>query len=84
MASERAHTAFRMRRGGATYSVIAERLGVRPERARQLVIAAAREAIRRTPDARLRILDNVNLRGRVLRSGFPTPTQGADDDEIND
>jgi len=84
MASERAHTAFRMRSDGATYTVIAQYLGVRPERARQLVIAAAREAIRRAPDARVQILDSINLRGRVTRWGFPTPTQCAEVGEINE
>lgn len=84
MASERAHAAFSMRLGGATYSVIAGHLGVRPERARQLVIAAAREAIRRAPQARDRILDSVSVHGRVTRSGFPVPATCADGKAVDE
>ena len=71
MASERARTAFRMRLGGATYSVIGEHLGVRPERARQLVLAATREAIGRAPHLKETILDSICLGESVTRSGFP-------------
>lgn len=71
MASERSHLAFRMRLGGATYTAIGKHLGIRPTRARQLVIATAREAIRANPEMKDRILDSVRLKGPV-RSWFPT------------
>lgn len=72
MASERARTAFYMRRGGATYRVIGEHFGVRPERARQLVLAATREAIGRAPHLKETILDSIYLGDSSTRAGFPT------------
>jgi hypothetical protein len=59
-----------MRRGGATYKAIADELGVSRPRVRQLVISAAREAIRKKPDAKEQILDSIYIYEPEVRAQF--------------
>lgn len=50
--ADRYRVAWQLRRAGATYRVIGESLGVKPERARQIVLRAERRLIRACEFAR--------------------------------